>query len=386
MKSVPHYVKSLAMTIPAVLVGLQISAWIGFVLSPDRQQRADFRAYYYAGEMVQAGHSHHLYDGYDPANPTSAFIHPAYEAILFLPLSFLSMRTAHSLWVFLSLMLIYVLDRALRRSLANMHGLFPWLCVAVIFSFLPVSETMMQGQDSLLLAVLVGVAFERLRRKEMFAAGLLLGLGTFRFQFLAVIILLFLLWKGWRLVEGFCASGAIMLLLSSTVVGWEGQRQYLRLLKRIADPSQQPVIHMVNLRATLTALHSDSAVLVSILSVIILLAVAWLGRKAQWNSRLLLATAAACLLSYHVFLHDLSLLIVPLLVTCDRALAGGKYINLGILALVVAFPTLLAMAGLPLWMNSLASVVMLLQIKIVENSSIQDERGILVGARSAASS
>ena len=376
------------MAVPAVLIGLQLSAWIGFVLSPARQQRADFRAYYYAGEILRAGHAHHLYDGYDPANPTSAFIHPAYEATLFLPLSFLSMRAAHLVWLVLTLMLIYVLDRALRPDLGNLRELFPWLSLAILFSFLPVSETMMQGQDSLLLAVLLVFAFERLRNKEMFAAGLLLGLGAFRFQFLAVMILLFLLWKGWRVVAGFCASGAIMLLLSSALVGWEGQRQYLRLLKRIADPSQQPVVHMVNLRATMTALSAGSPVLIALLSVILLLAVAWMGRKAQWDSRLLLATAAACVLAYHVFLHDLSLLVVPLLVTCDRALAQGKYINLGILALVLAFPTLLAMAGLPLWMNSLASIVMLLQIKLVQDDrgSIHEERGVLVGAAPAVSS
>jgi hypothetical protein len=122
--------------------------------------------------------------------------------------------------------------------------------------------------------------------------------------------------------------------------------------------------------------------LISVVSIIILLLVAWLGRRARWDSRLLLGIASACLLSYHVFLHDLSLLIIPIVVTCDRALAQGKYLNLGVLGVVLAFPTLLAMAGLPLWANSLASLVMLVQITVLEKELDfgPAKQGVLVGA------
>src|SRR5579864_7936217 len=198
MKLVPHYVKSLAMTIPAVLVGLQISAWIGFVLSPGRQERADFRAYYYAGEMLRAGKVQQLYGAYDSANVTSAFIHPAYEALVFFPFSFLSMRLAHALWIVLNCGVIYCIYRVLRSDLAQLRALLAWLPFAILVSYLPINEALMQGQDSLLLALLVSLAFERLDHERLFSAGMLLGLGTFRFQFLAVLILLFLLWKGWR--------------------------------------------------------------------------------------------------------------------------------------------------------------------------------------------
>jgi hypothetical protein len=366
MKPVPHYVKSLAMTIPAVLVGLQISAWIGFVLSPGRQQRADFRAYYYAGEMLRAGKAHQLYAAYDSVNVTSAFIHPAYEALLFCPFSFLPMRTAHLLWIVLNGGVIYFIYRILCSDLVRLRALLAWLPLAILVSYLPINEALMQGQDSLLLALLVSLSFERLQHGRLFPAGMLLGLGTFRFQFLAAIILLFLFWKGWRLIAGFCVTALPAFLLSSLLVGTEGQRQYLRLLKRLADPSQQPMTHMVNLRAFMTALGVSSTAILFALSVCALLFVAWLGRGAAWHSRLLLAVAASCLLSYHAFLHDLSLLIVPLMVTCDRALEKAKYLNLGILALVLAFPTFLAMVGLPLWANCLASTTMLAQIILLE--------------------
>src|SRR5215831_9937162 len=212
MKPTPHYLKSLGMSIPAVLIGLQLSAWIGFVLSPERQNRADFRAYYYAGEIVRSGRPHHLYDSYDRANITSAFIHPAYEAALFVPLTFLSIRTAHAVWIVINLGILAWISRLLNFAVANLRALLWWLPAAILAAFLPISECLMQGQDSLLLLFLIVLAFERLHREELFLAGALLGLGTFRFQFLAIVVLLFLLWKCWNFVAGFCTSAICMIL------------------------------------------------------------------------------------------------------------------------------------------------------------------------------
>ena len=353
------------MTIPAVLVGLQISAWIGFALSPARQQRADFRAYYYAGEMIRAGQARNLYQRYDPANVTSAFIHPAYEALLFLPLTFMSMRVAHVLWIGLNCGIIYFIYRALRPDLLNLHALFTWLPLGIFAAYLPINEALMQGQDSLLLALLVSVAFERLRRGRLFEAGIWLGLGAFRFQFLAAIILLFLLWSAWRLIAGCCLSAGGMFLLSIAIAGFRAQKDYVQLLRVLADPAQQPVIHMVNLRALMTALGTTSAGILAATSVLVLVLVAWFGRAASWHSRLLMSVAAACLLSYHMFLHDLSLLIVPIIITCDNALESREYIHLGILAAALAFPTLLAMQGLPLWANSMGSMIVLTQLVLL---------------------
>ena len=370
MKPTPHYyVKSLAMALPAVLIGLQISAWIGFVLSPARQERADFRAYYYAGEMVRTGRGHDLYQRYDPTNPTSAFIHPAYEALLFMPLTFLRMRAAHLLWVILNCVVIYFAYRALRPELNHLRELFAWLPVGIFASYLPINEALMQGQDSFLLLLLVAMAFMRLCGGRFFEAGVWLGLGVFRFQFLAVVLVLFLLWRGWKLAAGFCASGFAMFLLSVAVAGFAAQKEYVNLLRRLADPSQQPVSGMVNLRALMTASGAGSRAVLIGVSALMLLLVMWFGRGSSWNQRMLLAVAAACLLGYHTFLHDLSLLIVPIAVTCDAAVESREYIRLGVLAFVLALPTLLAMEGLPLWMNSVGAIIVVIVLAFATKKS-----------------
>ena len=56
----PYYLKALVIGIPAIVLGLQISGWIGF-LPVIRDGHADFRNLYTAGYMVRSGHGHDLY-------------------------------------------------------------------------------------------------------------------------------------------------------------------------------------------------------------------------------------------------------------------------------------------------------------------------------------
>src|SRR5215467_8635967 len=57
----PHYVRSLAMAIPAVFLGFQISGWV-FAVRALQEGRVDFRAQYTAGYMLCSGNAHRLYD------------------------------------------------------------------------------------------------------------------------------------------------------------------------------------------------------------------------------------------------------------------------------------------------------------------------------------
>jgi hypothetical protein len=373
----------MAMAIPAVLVGLQISAWIGFIGSADRQRRADFRAYYYAGEMLHAGRIHDLYASYDAANVTSAFIHPAYESILFVPLSFFPIRIAHALWIVLNLAVVFLIYVALRGDLRHLWALLPWLPLAMLASYLPVNEALMQGQDSLLLALVFSLALSKLRERDSFAAGVCIGFGAFRFQFLVIVIVLFLIWKAWHVLLGFFVSASGALLLSTVLVGVKGEIQYFHLLQRLGDPGQQPVSHMVNVRAILSVLGVSSNSILIAVSLTLLVMVGWLGRNATWNNRLLMALVAGCLLGYHTFLHDLSLLIVPLILACDTAVKQAKYLNLGVLAIVLGLPTFLALFGFPLWLNAFGSGALLASIGFhTRTNLVSQERFIPVGVGS----
>src|SRR5215813_10093604 len=97
----PHYVRSLAMAIPAVFFGFQISGWV-FAVRALREGRVDFRAQYTAGYMLRSGNAQRLYDYatqflmqnsvVSPRSATMPFDHLAYEALFFAPLSFLRFK------------------------------------------------------------------------------------------------------------------------------------------------------------------------------------------------------------------------------------------------------------------------------------------------------
>ena len=98
-----------------------ISLFVGFVLltapsGKDETRRSlDFTEFYVAGQMVREGMGSQLYDlGLQAQKqslvaPIHAFyLRPPFEAILFIPLTFLDYRTAYAVWVLVSVGLLAV--------------------------------------------------------------------------------------------------------------------------------------------------------------------------------------------------------------------------------------------------------------------------------------
>src|SRR5262245_35186262 len=91
---IPYYVRALAMGIPAMMLGLQISMWV-FLIPAILDGHSDFRQLYAAAYMVRTGHAGQLYD-YESqkafqdslvsqAEIALPFVRPAYQALLFAP-------------------------------------------------------------------------------------------------------------------------------------------------------------------------------------------------------------------------------------------------------------------------------------------------------------
>ena len=179
--------------------------------------RADFRQFYTAGYMVRSGHANQIYD-YDTekmfqdrvVGPGSSFPfnHLAYEALLFVPLSFLAYRTAYWVYFALNLALLALATWRFKPYLSGLKAFAPWMPYATFLCFLPVSLTLVLAQDSILLLTVMIAAFVALDRGQEIRSGMLLGLGIFKFQYLLPIALLFFMWRRWRVVSGLLVSGA----------------------------------------------------------------------------------------------------------------------------------------------------------------------------------
>lgn len=303
---------------------------------------ADFRHLYTSGYMVRNGQGHDLYN-YDRElrlqnelvgpGPAIPFDHLAYEALLFVPFSLLKYSTAYFIFAGINALLLVVSARLFRPYLASLAVLGKFVPEAIFFCFVPVGITIVLGQDSILLLVLAVGAFLWMEKGHDLKAGLLLTLGFFKFQLLLPIALLFLLWKRWRFVFGLAIGGAVAVGVSVWIAGISGTLAFARTLQEMSVGLVSEAqrwkfgiypISMPNLRGfidTVGGSHLPPAAIqaaVGICSLLVIFA------ASRLQISLPLALLIAVLVSYHGFIHDTSLLVLPLGLVLVRAASDGN--------------------------------------------------------------
>jgi hypothetical protein len=279
-------------------------------------------------------------------------IHLPFEELLFLPLSFFSYRTAY--WIFLALngALLAICVRLLRSHMSVLSNRWKWFPVFLFAGFYPISRAAVQGQDSIIMLTLLAGALWFLDHGNEMAAGLLVGLGVFKFQIVIPIALLFMIWRRWRFCVGFSVSGATAALVSLWLVGFEGAREYAGTLLGMSLHlnSRADILHygaiptsMFNLRGLITAVLGGTLPRFGILLVIITSSVAVLAVAARQRPSLPLAILASSLVSYHFLSHDASILIIPLAAALSsRSVWSGA---VAALLLVVSFAAVIPRDG-----------------------------------------
>ena len=341
----PFYVKGAALGIPAVLVGLQVSAWITLFLFPSViLTRADFRDIYTSGYMVRSGYVRQLYN-YDtqkrfqdelvsPRTSLLPFDHLPYETLLFAPFSLLPYKSAYFAFMACNLALLGLLFRVFHPFLANLRATWFLLPAGVFAGFFPVTITLMLGQDSILMLALFSFAMLLLCRDRELTAGILVGLCFFKFQMVLPIAFLFLMWRRWRFFAGFSMSAMAVTVVSFLMIGKTGMRAYLNLLIAMSLKGDQfasqfkselGTIAMPNLRGLISVVTGShisgwgAQVLTLGVSILVML---WIAFAAPISRRgpdgLLLAITAAAVVSYHMLIQDLTILLIPIALTLER--------------------------------------------------------------------
>jgi len=303
---------------------------------------ADFITFYSAGRIIRCGQAVKLYD-YDlqlsiqqsftnHAVPL-LFNHLPFEALAFVPLSYFSYSTAYLCWVFFSLWLLGVAmwlfaDRGPELTLVER--------LAVMASSLyPMFATLMQGQDSFVILLAYVLTFLNLKSRRDFRAGCWLALGLLKPQLVVPFVLIFLLKKRWSFVSGFTCVGGILLVLSAAIVGIKPLAQYAFLLLNMNGDRTRETFHiypgmMPNVRGLFHLLLSGSispiALNISILVVSLALMI-WAVQNLKtlsdpdndrFDLEFSLAVVVTLLVSYHLLLHDLSVLALPAFLVLSR--------------------------------------------------------------------
>jgi Glycosyltransferase family 87 len=336
MKPVPHYMLALAMAVPAVLVGVEIPSWL-FLGSPAVSLQSDLRVFYTPGYMLRTGQRKEIYnfaavrrdqdERIAADNAAVPFLHPAYEALAFAPLSFLPYHAAYVVWAGVNFAILGLINFLLRPSIPDLSAIGPqWIPPALLLGFMPVAFAILAGQDSLFLLLLLVMAYRRIASNELHA-GILLGLGMFRFQVLLPIVALFLLWRSLKFVAGWVVGSAVVLSVSVMITGIGAQIQYAKLLHQMSGVSPWLLLRrMPNLRALFTSCDLGIVPL-AVVSLSILLVTAVVGARQNAQQKLLLAVSVSVLVTYYLFMHDLSLLALPLLLAINEAIARGHWLR-----------------------------------------------------------
>lgn len=249
---------------------LTFAALNGFVLwhfrSPVLEGYGDFASFYTAGNIVRAGQSARLYDPklqWQVQQQFAAnvkirvgplpYIRPPFEALLFVPFSLFSYRTACVMWFALKVALLVLVSylAPFPPGFARSAASIAWRAL-LCFSFFPVGFDLLQGQDSVLVLVIVVAAFRLLSRRQDLASGMILGLGLFKFHIILPLFLIILLQKRVRFALGFVATGLTLFLISLGMVHWTGvlaYPKYLWLLNRVPAFGMVKPDSMPNVRA-----------------------------------------------------------------------------------------------------------------------------------------
>jgi Glycosyltransferase family 87 len=288
--------------------------------------RWDFRAFYISGKMVANGDAAKLYDlssqaAYENryvdssrivAEPDSPFLNPSAVSLIFVPLSFLPVTFAYSVWTAINLLLLLATIRALQKELEIEAGDWP-LFAALLFA--PTAACLLHGQLSLLLLFFYAHAFIQMRRGNMLLAGILIGTVALKFQLMLAFAAILILRRAWAAVAGISCGAMLVAALSAAVSGFQQLLSYPGYIRSMVyHPHVGFISSMVNIRGFIVLLshREPSILLVAAISLLVVgFAVAlWRDTTAGFS----LAMIATVLTAYHAYLQDLVLLLLPIAV------------------------------------------------------------------------
>jgi hypothetical protein len=306
---------------------------------------ADFTAFYAAGLTVRQGHGDRLYDPQEQWRVQQEFaknvairraplpyLRLPFEALLFVPFTFLPYSAAYVFWFLLNLGVVIAVALRLRQEL-KLCAFPAWLPVLVALAFVPVFLTLLQGQDSIFLLLFYGLAFVALRQGADFRAGCWLGLGLIKPHLVLPFVAIGFLRGKYKMICGFLVVGVVLSAVSLGVVGWNGLLRYPGYLLELEQHTERGLVRPrdnPNLRGLVEGFGSGLAPARVIAGVVATLSAGlliWVWVRGRGKNRgknneveqgraadliFCQAMIASLLVSYHAFAYDLSLLLLPI--------------------------------------------------------------------------
>jgi len=375
----------------AFLIFAFVTLTVGIMALPRAGRLYDFRAFYASGWLLL----HNPTQLFNLSVQTAVqnivvcpmwrgvpFYHPAYEALLYAPLTLLSYRPAYIAFVLFNLILFAL---CYRLAPAAADPRLARLRPVLFFLYFPAFMSIVEGQDSIVFLLLICLFWRALSSGRDRTAGVFLALALFKLQ-IALALLFFLAVylpssRRTRLLLSWLPSTAAVGLTCLLITGPRGMADWLRLIasSSIASheshhvqaviavyPKAMPTLNGLLYVCGARLLPSRvSLALDVLLSVVVFVAAVYLLRKIRSQTESLpiafcAALAAAILLAPHLYFYDYVLLLFPVLLL--RHPLQSLFTGLYFLLIYVSF----ALGGID-WFAVLAIVPALLLLSLLTN-------------------
>lgn len=316
-------------------LGLGYAIWSFPSNREDTRKLADFSEFYAAGQMVREGAGARLYDLRTQAEfqlrvaPVHAFyLRPPFEALLFVPFTFLSYKAAYAAWVITSFTILAGACRLIVKNTNVLEAMLQYtrgipvdsgLLLVIFLFFEPTMDCFLIGQDSMLMLLVYTLVFCSLKRGREIDAGAVLACGLFKFHLVLPFVAIFALRRRTLFLLGFAVVAlilaAISLLVSSpsALISYphmffeSGARQLMGFQPEYAA-NIRGLVYLVGSKKMPTALTGS---IVGALSVFLLWTTATTWTDQEFELSFSAAVLATLLTGFHSFVYDLSLLLLP---------------------------------------------------------------------------
>lgn len=316
------------------LLGSYLGIWVRFMSDPVQRTGSDFIHFYSAGKIAQNEGMAHVYDlslqqGYQeeqvgfPLVPGQVLPYNHLPFLIPILQTIVSADYVSSFYKWVLIMLfVYLISNLvfywiLRR--AGMSQRATLLTVTGGLLFLPVFFSLMNGQDTAILFVGISIWVYGLTSGKDMAAGLGLSLSTVR-PHIALILALPMLFHYRKVFLGFMLGSGILALLSFSILGTSGTRDFIDVLLVSAEGQWYGMkqFAMFNLIGLLTRSAPQlEAGTIRALGwgvyglTLVFLCVVWSKTKGLRNRLIGLSVTLALFAAPHLHFHDLALLLIP---------------------------------------------------------------------------
>lgn len=349
-----------------------------------KARRPDFAALYSSaqllrGEAVVTGSGSGLASGAAVSSGGAQIgmrpdtLHPPFETALFVPLSYFSYTTAYIVWLGCNLAMLWAVPILLWNEFGALQREFHFIAI-VYGSMYPVLVCLVQGQDAILLLLLLTLSYRAATAKRDVLSGVLLALSLFKFQIVIPIAFLIAAARRWKVIAGFASTAAALALITVGLIGVRSALNYasfvvhlgLQSAAPVDDPSLMPNLRGLLITAFARMLSSGTITIAVITTSLVVLAVSarWVlsHQNVEWSLRFAYFVLVGCITSYHFFPHNACLLLLPILLVANTALGDGasaperRMFAVGCLTIYLA-PNLLPL-GIAMPLLALASIVL----------------------------